>query len=168
MQTITVSTHPLFQKAATIFVEATHDRALHRNVSFIMDSSLASFDKAKSNIQRSLAKGRFVLIIFVYQAPEQAWELVQAREIVEGRRVPAEVFITQFLESQVTVTQLKHQFGDQVELMFVEKNTLTGRETIYLDVSDIDALLSKKYTRSQLETIIGLASSGEVNEYGKK
>ncbi len=44
----------------------------------------------------------------------------------------------------------------------------TGRETIYLDVSDIDALLSKKYTRSQLETIIGLASSGEVNEYGKK
>jgi len=159
---------PLFQKAATIFVDATHDRALRRNVSFIMDSTLASFDKAKSNIQRSLAKDRFVLIIFVYQAPEQAWELVQAREIVEGRRVPAEVFITQFLESQVTVTQLKQQFGDQVELMFVEKNIHTGRETIYLDVSDIDALLSKKYTRSQLEAVIGLASSGEVNEYGKK
>lgn len=159
---------PLFQKAATILVEAIHDRALRRNVSFIMDSTLASLDKAKSNIQRSLAKDRFVLIIFVYQPPKQAWELVQAREIVEGRRVPAEVFITQFIESQVTVTQLKQQFGNQIELMFVEKNTQTGHEAIYLDVSDIDALLSKKYTRSQLETIIGSVNTGGVNEDDNK
>lgn len=158
---------PLFQTAATIFVEATHDRALRRNVSFIMDSTLASFDKAKSNIQRSLAKDRFVLIIFVYQSPEQAWELVQAREVVEGRRVPAQVFINQFLQSQLSVTRLKKHFADQVELMFVEKNTRTGHEAIYLDVSDIDALLSKKYTRWQLETILGLtgaAGTGETNE----
>ncbi len=152
---------PLFQTAATIFVEAVHDRALHRKVSFIMDSTLASIDKAKSNIMRSLNKNRFVLIIFVYQSPEQAWELVQAREIVEGRRVPPEVFVHQFIESQVTVDLLKQEFSDQVELMFVEKNTDTGQEAIYLDVTNIDALISKKYTRSQLETIVGLADMAE-------
>ncbi|HHX34653.1 MAG TPA: AAA family ATPase [Gammaproteobacteria bacterium] len=151
----------LFQKAATIFVEAIHDRALRRNVSFIMDSTLARFDKAKSNIQRSLSKGRFVLIIFVYQSPEQAWELVRAREIVEGRRVPAEVFINQFIESQVTVALLKQQLGDKIELMFVEKNVKTEHEAIYLDVSDIDVLLVEKYTHSQLQAIIDRACTGD-------
>lgn len=52
---------PLFQGAATIFVEAVHDRALKRNVSFIMDTTLSSYEKAQSNISRSLARNREVL-----------------------------------------------------------------------------------------------------------
>lgn len=82
---------PLFQTPATILVEAIHDRVLKKKVSFLLDSTLSSFDKAKSNIDRSLKKGRYILIIFVYQDPEQAWRLVKAREKVEGRRVPADV-----------------------------------------------------------------------------
>ena len=76
---------PLFQRPATILVEAIHDRALKQKVSFLLDSTLSNFEKAKSNIERSLAKNRYVLIIFVYQEPEQAWDLVKAREVVEGR-----------------------------------------------------------------------------------
>jgi len=51
-------------------VEAIHDRALKKKVSFLFDSTLSSFEKAKSNIERSLHKDRYVLIIFVYQDPE--------------------------------------------------------------------------------------------------
>ncbi|MBF4366055.1 zeta toxin family protein, partial [Vibrio anguillarum] len=67
---------PLFQRPATLLVEAIHDRALKRDVSFILDSTLSSLEKAKDNIQRSLKRNRYVLIIFVYQEPEQAWCLV--------------------------------------------------------------------------------------------
>ncbi|MFD1008935.1 zeta toxin family protein [Oceanisphaera ostreae] len=147
---------PLFQTPATLLVEAIHDRALRRNVSFILDSTLSSFEKAKSNIERSLKRGRNVYIIFVYQEPTQAWQLVKARETVEGRRVPKEVFVEQFIESQRVVSELKKIFKDQINIMFIEKNIDGHNEAHHANVSDIDALLSKKYNRESLEAIVGL------------
>ena len=144
---------PLFQRPATLLVEAIHDRALKRDVSFILDSTLSSFEKAKSNIERSLKRNRYVLIIFVYQEPEQAWRLVKAREVVEGRRVPNEVFITQFIEAQNVVSKLKAIFKEQIDLMFIEKNIDGGNEKPYFNVDNIDDLLSKKYNRAYLENV---------------
>ncbi|HCE2108561.1 zeta toxin family protein [Vibrio parahaemolyticus] len=147
---------PLFQRPATLLVEAIHDRALKRDVSFILDSTLSSLEKAKDNIQRSLKRNRYVLIIFVYQEPEQAWCLVKAREIVEGRRVPEEVFVNQFMESQRVVSELKKLFQNQVDIIFIEKNIDGRNERPHFNVSDIDALLRKKYNRESLEAIVGL------------
>ncbi|EHW0654654.1 zeta toxin family protein [Vibrio parahaemolyticus] len=147
---------PLFQRPATLLVEAIHDRALKRDVSFILDSTLSSLEKAKDNIQRSLKRNRYVLIIFVYQEPEQAWCLVKAREIVEGRRVPEEVLVNQFMESQRVVSELKKLFQDQVDIIFIEKNIDGRNERPHFNVSDIDALLRKKYNRESLEAIVGL------------
>ncbi|CDT01800.1 conserved hypothetical protein [Vibrio coralliirubri] len=147
---------PLFQRPATLLVEAIHDRALKRDVSFILDSTLSSLEKAKDNIQRSLKRNRYILIIFVYQEPEQAWCLVKAREIVEGRRVPEEVFVNQFMESQIVVSELKKLFEDQIDIIFIEKNIDGKNERPHFNVTDIDALLRKKYNREYLETIVGL------------
>ena len=147
---------PLFQRPATLLVEAIHDRALKRDVSFILDSTLSSLEKAKDNIQRSLKHNRYILIIFVYQEPEQAWCLVKAREIVEGRRVPEEVFVNQFMESQRVVSELKKLFEDQIDIIFIEKNIDGKNERPHFNVTDIDALLRKKYNREYLETIVGL------------
>lgn len=149
----------LFQTPATLLVEAIHDRALKKKVSFLLDSTLSSFEKAKSNIERSLKKDRYVLIIFVYQDPEQAWCLVKAREIVEGRRVPPEVFVDQFLQSQKVVSELKKIFKDQIDIIFMEKNLDGTREKPYFNVSDIDSLLGKKYNRASLEAIAGIGNS---------
>ena len=151
----------LFQRPATLLVEAIHDSALQKKVSFLLDSTLSSFEKAKSNIERSLKKDRYVLIIFVYQDPEQAWRLVQAREIVEGRRVPPEVFVKQFLESQRVVGDLKKIFTNQIDIIFMEKNLDGTREKPYFNVTDIDALLGKKYNRASLEDIAGIAKPPE-------
>ncbi len=153
------SNSPLFQRASTILVEAIHDRALKKRVSFLLDSTLSSYDKAKSNIQRSLKRERYVLIIFVYQKPEQAWRLVRAREAIEGRRVPPEVFVNQFLNSQYVVTELKNIFQDQIEIMFIEKNIDGSSEKSYTGVSNIDDFLDKKYNRSMLENIVGISES---------
>jgi predicted ABC-type ATPase len=150
---------PLFQTPATLLVEAIHDRALKKKVSFLLDSTLSSFEKAKSNIERSLRRDRYVLIIFVYQDPEQAWCLVKAREIVEGRRVPPEVFVDQFLKSQAVVSELKKIFKDQIDIIFMEKNLDGTREKPYFNVSDIDSLLGKKYNRASLEAIAGIGNS---------
>ncbi|WP_199872823.1 zeta toxin family protein, partial [Vibrio anguillarum] len=106
-------------------------------MSFRLDSTLSSLEKAKDNIQRSLKRNRYVLIIFVYQEPEQAWCLVKAREIVEGRRVPEEVFVNQFMESQRVVSELKKLFQDQVDIIFIEKNIDGRNERPHFNVSDI-------------------------------
>lgn len=146
---------PLFQKAATVLVEGVHDRVLKKNVSFLLDSTLSSYDKAKSNIERSLKKGRYVLIIFVFQAPEQAWCLVKAREKVEGRRVPADVFVEQFLKSQEVVAKLKKEFKQQIDIIFIEKNIDgSSSKKPQFNVTDIDMILSKKYNRTSLEKIV--------------
>ena len=145
---------PLFQRPATLLVEAIHDRALKQGVSFILDSTLSSLEKAKSNIERSLKRDRYVLIIFVYQSPEQAWKFVKARETTEGRRVPEAVFVEQFLGAQVVVSQLKKYFGDRVNLTFIEKNIDGKNDRPHFNVTDVDALFRKKYNRIMLEDII--------------
>lgn len=147
---------PLFQTPATLLVEAIHDRALQRSVSFVLDSTLSSFEKAKSNIERSLKRERAVYIIFVYQDPVQAWQLVLAREAVEGRRVPKEVFVEQFIESQRVVSELKKIFKNQIYIVFIEKNIDGQNDAPHSNVSDIDELLGKKYNRESLEAIVGL------------
>lgn len=159
---------PLFQRAATIFVEAVHDRALKRNVSFIMDTTLSNYEKAQRNINRSLTRNREVLIVFVYQAPEQAWEFVQAREAVEGRRVPDDVFINQFLDTQVTVRQLKQEFEENIDLMFINRSNHAGQEAVYFDVNDIDALIDKKYTLRELRALVESVRAGGNHEYDPK
>lgn len=150
---------PLFQVPSTILVEAIHDRALQKKVSFLLDSTLSNHGKAKSNIERSLKRSRYVLIIFVYQDPEQAWCFVKARETVEGRRVPPEAFVEQFVNSQVVVSELKKEFKDQIDIIFMEKNLDGTKEKPYFNVTDIDALLGKKYTRASLESIAGISKS---------
>ena len=70
----------------------------------------------------------------MYQDPEQAWCLVKAREIVEGRRVPPEVFVDQFLKSQAVVSELKQIFKDQIDIIFMEKNLDGTREKPFFNV----------------------------------
>ncbi len=47
--------------------------------------------------------------------------MVKAREIVEGRRVPPEVFVDQFLKSQAVVSELKKISKDQIFYFYGEK-----------------------------------------------
>jgi hypothetical protein len=44
-----------------------------------------------------LDKGRNVLVLFIYQRPELAWQFVEAREKVEGRKIKPEHFVAQYL-----------------------------------------------------------------------
>ena len=63
-----------------------------------------------------------MLIIFVYQKPELAWQFVQAREVVEGRRILPEHFVQQFFDSQMVVERLKETFEQQVQVDLLLKD----------------------------------------------
>lgn len=83
----------LFQPAVSVLVDKIHDIALKQKQSFILDGTLANYDKAKDNIKRSLKKGRLVQILYVYQDPGLAWQFVQDREALEGRGIRPADFV---------------------------------------------------------------------------
>lgn len=149
----------VFQAPSTRLVEALHDRALKRRVSFILDTTLSNFEKAEHNIERSLNKKRAVMIIFVYQDPLQAWNFVKARESIEGRRVPPEVFVEQFISSQEVVDRLKSRFNKDIKVELLIKNIDGSQKSYYSNVQTISQFLKERYTRSELNRVI--AYNGE-------
>ena len=144
----------LFQSAVSLIVERILDNTFKNNQSFLLDGTLSSLDVARKNISRALKKGREVLILFVYQPPEQAWQFVKAREKDEGRGILPETFIEQFFGSQHVVNELKNEFGGQIRVDLLIK-AINGDLKAYRDnISAVEHHLPKKYTRNELLLLI--------------
>lgn len=75
----------LFQRGVSILVEKIIDQALDQRQSLLLDGTFSNLKVARSNVERSLKKGRFVQVLYVYQNPMLAWDFVKAREEAEGR-----------------------------------------------------------------------------------
>lgn len=151
----------LFHRAVSFIVERTLDHAFKNKQSFLLDGTLASYDVAKKNIERSIRKERQVLILFVYQKPDLAWEFVEAREKLEGRRILPETFIDQFFASQEAIRELKLKFGSQIQVDLLVKNN-KGKTRFYHDnVQAIEHHLDEKFTREDLESLIESPSSSK-------
>lgn len=146
----------LFQKAVSILVERIHDNALKRQQSFILDGTLSNLNKAISNIERSIRKGRFVQIIYVYQHPLQAWKFVQAREIVEGRKILAQTFIEQHFSAWEVVNELKVYFGKKISIDLLLKN-IDGSNRVYkANIDRIDNHIGDQYNADLLAKELNL------------
>jgi len=141
----------LFQLPASILVDKIHDYALNQCQSFILDGTLSSYDRAKKNIERSLKRKRFVQIIYVYQDPLFAWEFVQAREKIEGRRILKDKFLEQYFAARDVVNNLKVEFGKTIEVDLLLKN-IDGSDKVYkANIDAIDNYIPEKYTSIDLE-----------------
>lgn len=139
------------QAAASLGVEKLYDIALKQRQNLILDGTLARSDKARSNIARSLKRGRSVQVFFVYQNPLTAWEVTKKREAIEGRRVPKEFFIRSYFASQASANTLKEEFGDDIQLHVVVRDAKTGLDKLDLNVTTVDPYLRVHYTSEQLE-----------------
>lgn len=115
----------LFQKAISSIVEKIHDFALNNGQTFLLDGTFANYNKAIENINRSLSRSRQIIISYVYQNPFVAWKFTKARESKEGRNIPKEVFIRQFLSSRETVERIRKDFNDEIVISLVKKNVET-------------------------------------------
>jgi UDP-N-acetylglucosamine kinase len=144
----------LFHGAVSILVSRIHDLALKNKQSFVFDGTLSRVKIARENIQRSIDRKRFVQIFYVYQDPIQAWNFVQKRELLEGRRIEKEHFIVQYFAARDTVNCLKKEFGDQIKVDLLVKN-IDGSDQSYKENIDIiDNHVPEKYTIETLNSVI--------------
>lgn len=147
----------LFQKAASILVDRIHDLVLQQKQSFILDGTLSNYTKAQQNINRSIAKGRMVQILYVYQAPMLAWDFVQAREASEGRRILPQTFVEQYFAAREVVNRLKAEYGKKIRLDLLMKNNDNSDRFYRNGVDRIDNHIPEQITRLGLEQCLGLA-----------
>lgn len=148
----------LFQGAISIMVDKIHDVAIENKQTFLLDGTLSRYDKACSNIQRSLNKSREVRIFYVYQNPEVAWRFTVAREKIEGRNIQKDVFIQQFLDARQTIGQIRKSFDERVAIFLVKKNfenhLVEDVVEIRVGGPQIENCINEMYTREDLEKIL--------------
>lgn len=139
------------QGAAALGVEKLLDCVLHNGQDFILDATMADYEKSYKNIYRSLQKKRKVAVIYIYQDPFIAWDFTKKRETLEGRRVPKETFIKAFFAAKINVSKLKDAFGGNIQLWLIIQDLKQGVEKTYFNVDNIDSYLKIKYTPQDLE-----------------
>jgi len=144
----------LFMSATSILADKIHDLALSNKQSFVFDGTFSNLDRSRENIKRSMSRGRFVQIVYVYQEPMQAWKFVKAREKKDGRMVPRDAFIAQYFKARENVNLLKKEFGNKIKVDFVVKN-IDGTDFSYRENIDIiDSHIPERYTKNDLEKLI--------------
>ena len=148
----------LFQGAISIIADKIQDTVLQQKQTFLFDGTLSKYEKAAQNINRSLEKGRPVFIFYVYQRPEVAWKFTEAREDVEGRHIPKDIFIRHFLDSKETIDRIRREFDKRVSIFLVKKNFETHAVEDIIEIEpnakQIDDYLEQRYTRNDLEKLI--------------
>lgn len=143
-----------FQDAVSVGVNKLHDYLKSKSYSFLLDGTFSSKSIAESNIQLSLDKKRQILIQYVIQPPEVAWQFTQDREQVDGRNITRENFIEQFIASRDVVAGIKMKFQDKVRVDLIERNLKTGEYNPTFNINNIDRYLAKKYSKEELEKLI--------------
>lgn len=144
----------LFQGACSLGVEKIHDFVLRNNQNFTLDGTLVNYDKAISNIKRSIEKGREVSIFFVYQDPLIAWEFTKKREEIEHRNIPKESFIKAFIDSRKNVNEIKKYFKDKIQMNLIIKNYKNNTEQIEPDIDNVDRFIDRLYNENELENTL--------------
>ena len=92
--------------------------------------------------------------MYVYQNPVTAWEFVQAREKVEGRKILLEHFIEQYFEARNSVNCLKREFGSKIHVDLLLQNSDNSRKLYKANIDQVDNHVPEKYTRAALESIL--------------
>ncbi len=153
-QSYTGNNSSLFQAATSVLIEKIHDFALNQDQSFLLDGTLSNYEKAKSNIERSLKRKRTVQILYVYQEPHYAWMFVLKRERMEGRRIPIETFIHQYFAARNVVNKLKYEFGKEVRLDLMLKNNDNTNLLYRCGVDQVDYHISERYSQEEVEELV--------------
>ncbi|WP_256585891.1 zeta toxin family protein [Pseudomonas sp. ICMP 460] len=145
----------LFQRGVSILVEKIIDQALDQRQSLLLDGTFSNLKVARRNVERSLKKGRFVQILYVYQNPMLAWDFVRAREESEGRRIRREHFIEQYFAARDVVNTLKLEYGSDVHVDLLIKHIDNSGRLYKAGVDKIDYHIPEQHTRADLEAKLG-------------
>lgn len=144
----------IIQSASAIGVEKIFDFVQKYNQNAFMDSTFSNYNKADSDVNRSLNKNRSVGIFYIYQDPIVAWEFTKKREFIDGRHVPKDVFIESFLNAISTCNRIKQKYSSKINLDLIIKNFENRLEKIQFNIENIDSYLEEEYNTSLLQKLI--------------
>lgn len=142
------------QGAVSLVVNKLHDFVKRKSYSFLMDGTFSKIERARTNVKESIDKGRPVIIEYVIQPPEIAWQYTQDREKVDGRNIRKEDFVHQFLSARDCVSTIKAEFGNQIQVNLIERDIKSGSYKLTFNVDNLDKYLPKKYSKSEIERLL--------------
>lgn len=151
-----VGTPGFFRGGVSILVEKILDFAIEQGQSFLLDGTFSNLAVARRNVERSLKRGRFVQILYVYQNPVLAWGFVKAREEAEGRRIRPEHFVDQYFAARDVVNALKLEYGGDTHVDLLLKHIDNSGRLYKAGVDKIDYHIPEQYTRADLTAMLGL------------
>lgn len=141
----------IFNRACTIAVDKIHDYVLDKSKNFVLDTTFTG-SKHKQNVERSLKRDRKVILIYVYQKPQLAWEVTQQREKKNRRNIPKKAFIDQFFKAKENVNNIKKEFGNDVTVHLLERSIDSSDQNLEINIKSIDNYIEFDYTKSQLKS----------------
>lgn len=141
----------VFQRPISWGVDKLHDYVLHKDKHFILDGTFSNRERSIENVKRSLQHSREVVIIYIYQKPDVAWEFTKEREKFEGRRIPKDAFINQHFGAKETVQEVKDIFKEKVQLNLLVKDYRNDDLTFKLNINRIDGHVQFDYTKDELK-----------------
>ncbi|MFH1413103.1 MAG: zeta toxin family protein [bacterium] len=147
------SNSDIVQGAASIGVDILYDYVLKKKYNLLLDGTFAKFDIAIRNIERSINKNRKVVICYIYQEPQIAWEFTKKREKIEGRKIPKKIFIEAFVNAKKNVEKIKKIFKNKVEVYLIIKDYTNNIKESHFDVY-LDSYLTSGYTQDDLNKIL--------------
>lgn len=139
------------QKSASRGVDKLYDYSLHKKQNVVVDGTFANYNQALENIKRSLKHKRGINIIYIYLDPISAWEFTKKREVLEGRYVPADIFVDAVFAAKDNVNKIKSIFKERIILDIIIKNSLHQATKIEFGIDDIDKYLQIPYTKETLK-----------------
>ena len=107
-----------------------------------------------------MAKGRVVQILYVFQEPCQAWRFVRDREALDGRSIPADVFIGQYFAARDVVNKLKAELGRKIKLDLIIKNLDGGNRLYEGNIQAIDGYVKETYDAQSLRDALRILNGG--------
>lgn len=147
------SNSDIFQNAVGMAISDLYGAVLKNCQSALIDGTFA-YQHWRENVERSLQHNRLVEIYYLYQDPHIAWDFVKKRERNQGRMVPKDVFIADYISSIKNVSKAKEIYGNNITVYFAKNNYQKVVEYVKIDVGSIEEFLPKVYTIEELNQLI--------------
>lgn len=140
-----------FRKAASALLSRTYDSVVKDGYDFIMDGTFGG-QSAIQNIERAVKHGYKIKVIYIYQAPQIAWQYTIAREKVEYRAISLDGFLKSYYKTLRNLGRLEDFSSEQVSIDLVEKDELNKIAKVYyiIPIKDIDNYVNIEYNEESL------------------
>ena len=141
-----------FRGAANIIVDEVVIYCRRHRLDFALDGTFAS-PRAVENV-RSALKRHNVAIVYVWKEPSLAWQHTKDRQLVTKREIKKDGFIKSCIDTPANIRTAQRKFGDKIAILAIRKDMQNDTFQVIRDTAQIDNLLDKHYTESNLERIL--------------